>query len=98
MRSFGITVTTAEAEEQSFMSRFNVQGHIYHRAGSLLSCGNNSPKFLQLCFVCDKQLQRINVAALSVAQGRMSCKAANAASAQRPGEHVQHCPEANAYR
>ena len=57
MTSFGTTVATPDAEEQGFMPTFKVQGQVYHRVGSLLPNGNDSPKFLQLYFVCDEQLQ-----------------------------------------
>ncbi|CAJ0592791.1 unnamed protein product [Cylicocyclus nassatus] len=57
MTSFGTAVATPDVEEQGFMPTFKVEGQVYHRVGSLLPNGNDSPKFLQLYFVCDEQLQ-----------------------------------------
>jgi hypothetical protein len=54
MTSFG---ATSIVEEPGFMPTFKVQGQIYHRIGSLLPCPNQSPKFLQIYFMGDEQLQ-----------------------------------------
>ena len=54
MTSFG---ATSIVEEPGFMPTFKVQGQIYHRIGSLLHCPNELPKFLQIYFMGDEQLQ-----------------------------------------
>lgn len=41
-----------------FRSTFAVQKQIYHKAGSLLPLQNQSPKFLQLCFIGNEKKKR----------------------------------------
>lgn len=44
-------------ESDGFNSVFKVQGQIYHRVGSLLPFPNETPKFLQVYFMGDNQLE-----------------------------------------
>ena len=50
MTSFGAQFENPD----QFMPTFKVIGHIYHRAGSLLSFSGENHKFLQLYFISDR--------------------------------------------
>lgn len=54
MTSFGATLVV---EQAGFPSTFTVQGQIYHKAGSLLPLPEQPPKFLQLYFIGDEQME-----------------------------------------
>ncbi|XP_044741908.1 uncharacterized protein LOC123302880 [Chrysoperla carnea] len=54
MTSFGATFIH---ESDGFNSLCKVQGQIYHRVGSLLPFPNETPKFLQVYFMGDNQLE-----------------------------------------
>ena len=54
MTSFG---ATSVINQPGFQSTFTVQGQIYHRAGSLLPLPNQQPKFLQLYFIGNDQVE-----------------------------------------
>ena len=54
MTSFGATCVH---EKDGFSPVFKVQGQIYHKVGSLLPIPNEMPKFLQLYFMGDEQLE-----------------------------------------
>lgn len=54
MTSFG---ATSVVEQSGFPSTFTVQGQIYHRAGSLLPLPDQPPKFLQLYFIGNDEVQ-----------------------------------------
>ncbi|XP_062817668.1 uncharacterized protein LOC134293583 [Anolis carolinensis] len=54
MTSFG---TTSVVEERSFPTTFRVQGQVYHTAGSMMPLPDQSPKFLQIFFMGDDQLE-----------------------------------------
>lgn len=54
MTSFG---ATSIIKHPGFSSTFTVQGQIYHKAGSLLPLPDQAPKFLQLYFMGDEQLE-----------------------------------------
>ncbi|GFW89697.1 ATP-dependent DNA helicase [Trichonephila clavipes] len=42
---------------QGFCPTFTIQGQIYHTIGSLLPAANTQPKFLQVYFIGDKEVQ-----------------------------------------
>ena len=54
MTSFGATCVH---EKDGFSPVFKVQGQSYHKVGSLLPIPNETPKFLQLYFMGNKQLE-----------------------------------------
>nr|XP_016854857.1 PREDICTED: uncharacterized protein LOC107983913 [Anolis carolinensis] len=54
MTSFG---TTSVVGERSFPTTFRVQGQVYHTAGSMMPLPDQSPKFLQIFFMGDDQLE-----------------------------------------
>ncbi|XP_062714405.1 uncharacterized protein LOC115261339 [Aedes albopictus] len=54
MTSFG---ATSVVEQGGFPSTFTVQGQIYHKAGSLLPLPDQPPKFLQLYFIGNDQME-----------------------------------------
>ncbi|CAE1157437.1 unnamed protein product [Acanthosepion pharaonis] len=53
MTSFGAQVV----REEGWMLSFKIQGQVYHRIGSLLPEETSTPKFLQLYFIADYNLQ-----------------------------------------
>ena len=54
MTSFGASLI---CQEENFSPVFKVQGQIYHRLGSLLPMSNETPKFLQIYFVGNDELE-----------------------------------------
>mgnify|MGYP000642690211 CR=1 FL=1 len=54
MTSFG---ATSIVEQPGFATTFTVQGQVYHKVGSLLTPPDQRPKFLQLYFMGDEQLE-----------------------------------------
>jgi hypothetical protein len=54
MTSFGATFAV---QQPGFPSTFTVRGHIYHKAGSLLPLPDQPPKFLQLYFIGNEQVE-----------------------------------------
>lgn len=54
MTSFGATFIH---ESDGFSTVFKVQGQIYHKVGSLLPIPDETPKFLQVYFMGDEQLE-----------------------------------------
>ena len=54
MTSFGVTGGVAN---DGFMPTFRIQGQIYHKVGSLLPLPGAQPKFLQIYFMGDSDLQ-----------------------------------------
>lgn len=54
MTSFGATFIH---DADGFNTVFKIQGQIYHRIGSLLPLPNETPKFLQIYFMGDNQLE-----------------------------------------
>lgn len=54
MTSFGASLI---CQEENFNPVFKVQGQIYHRVGSLLPMSDETPKFLQVYFIGDEELE-----------------------------------------
>lgn len=54
MTSFGATKVITEA---GFMPTFKIQGQVYHQAGSLLPEPDQNPKFLQIYFTGNNEVQ-----------------------------------------